>query len=96
MNCIHKFNILYFLCKHFGGLTKQKYLQVINYHGASLVAQMTKNLLEVWETQVQSLGLEDPLEKDMATHSNILAWKIPQMEEPGRLQSMRLQRVRHD
>ena len=73
MNCIHKFNILYFLCKHFGGLTKQKYLQVINYHGASLVAQMTKNLLEVWETQVQSLGLEDPMEKmGIALHGMLI------------------------
>ena len=60
------------------------------------MAQTVKSLPAVWETQVQSLGLEDPLEKDMATHSNILAWKIPQMEEPGRLQSMGLQRVRHD
>ena len=46
--------------------------------------------------QVQSLGREDPLEKEMATHSSILAWKIPWMEEPGGLQSMGLQRVRHD
>ena len=48
------------------------------------------------ETQVQSLSQEDPLEKEMAMHSSILAWKIPWMEEPGRLQSMGLQRVRHD
>ena len=48
------------------------------------------------ETQVQSLGWEYPLEKEMATHSSILAWKIPWMEEPGRLQSMGLQRVGHD
>ena len=48
------------------------------------------------ETQVQSLGWEDPLEKEMAPHSRTLAWKIPWMEEPGRLQSMGLQRVRHD
>ena len=46
--------------------------------------------------RVQSLGQEDPLEKEMATHSSILAWKIPQMEEHGRLQSMESQRVRHD
>ena len=50
----------------------------------------------MWETQVQSLGLEDLLEKEMATHSSILAWKIPWMVEPGRLQSMGLQRVGHD
>ena len=48
------------------------------------------------ETQVQSLGQEDPLEKEMATHSSILAWKIPWMEEPGRLQSMGSQRVGHN
>ena len=48
------------------------------------------------ETQVRSLGWEDPLEKEMATHSSILAWKIPWTEEPGRLQSMGLQRVGHD
>ena len=51
---------------------------------------------ETQETQVQSLGQEDPLEKAMATHSNILAWKIPWMEEPGRLQSMGLLRAGHD
>ena len=50
----------------------------------------------MWETQVQSLGWEDPLEKEMATHSSILAWKIPWVEEPGRLQSMGSQRVGHD
>ena len=50
----------------------------------------------MWETQVQSLGREDPLEKEMATHSSILAWRIPWTEEPGGLQSMGLQRVRHD
>ena len=48
------------------------------------------------ETQIQSLGWEDPLEKEMAIHSSTLAWKIPWMEEPGRLQSMWSQRVRHD
>ena len=63
---------------------------------ASLVAQMVKHLPAMRETQVQSLGWEDPLEKEMATHSSTLAWKIPWMEEPGRLQSMGSQRVRHD
>ena len=57
---------------------------------------MVKNLPAMWETQVQSLGQEDLLEKEMATHSSILAWKIPWMEEPARLQSMGSQRVRHD
>ena len=55
---------------------------------ASLVAQSVKNLLAVQETRVQSLGWEDPLEKEMATHSSILAWKIPWTEEPGGLQFM--------
>ena len=55
---------------------------------ASLVAQMAKNLPTVQETQVWSLSWEDPLEKGMEIHSNILAWKIPQSEEPGSLQSM--------
>ena len=62
----------------------------------SLVAQMINSLPAMWETQVQSLGQEDPLEKKMATHSSILAWKIPRMEESGRLQSTGLQRVKHD
>ena len=54
----------------------------------SLVAQMVKHLPTMWETRVQSLDWEDPLEKETATHSSILAWKIPWTEEPGRLQSM--------
>ena len=62
----------------------------------SLVAQMVKRLAAVWETQVQFLVWEDPLEKAMATHSSTLAWKIPWTEEPGRLQSMGSLRVRHD
>ena len=63
---------------------------------ASLVAQVVKNLPALQENQVQSLGLEDALEKEMVTHSSILAWKIPWTEEPGRLQSMGSQRVGHD
>ena len=62
----------------------------------TLVAQRVKHLPAVRETQVQSLGWEDPLEKEMATHSSTLAWKIPQTEEPGRLQPMGSQRVGHD
>ena len=62
----------------------------------SLVAQTVKCLPIMRETRVQSLGWEDSLEKEMATHSSILAWKIPWTENPGRLQSMGLQRVRHD
>jgi len=59
----------------------------------SLVAQTVKRLPTVWKTRVQSLGWEDLLEKEMAIHFSTLAWKIPWMEEPGRLQSMGLQRV---
>ena len=62
----------------------------------SPVAQMIKCLPTMWETQVQSLGRKDLLEKEMATHSSILAWKIPWTEEPGRLQSMGSQRVGHN
>ena len=60
------------------------------------VAQTVKNLTAVQETQVRSLGQEDPLEKGMATHSSILAWRIPWTEEPGGLQSVGSQRVSHD
>ena len=63
---------------------------------SSLVAQMVKNLPAIRKTWVQPLGREDPLEKEMATHSSILAWVIPWTEEPGGLQSMGSQRVRHD
>ena len=63
---------------------------------ASLVAQTVKHLSTMRETWVQSLGREDPLEKEMAIHSSILAWKIPWTEESGRLQSMGSQRVGHD
>ena len=63
---------------------------------ASLVAQMVKHLPAMQETLVRLLGWEDPLEKEMATHSSILAWKIPWVEDPGRLQSMGSQRVGHD
>ena len=63
---------------------------------ASLLAQMVKHLPTMRGTLVQSLGREDLLEKEMTTHSSILAWKIPWMEEPGRLQSMGSQRVGHD
>ena len=60
------------------------------------MAQMVKNLPAMQEMQVQSLGLEDPLEKEMTTHCSIFAWKIPWTEEPAKLQSMGLQRVRHN
>ena len=61
--------------------------------GDSLVAQTVNNLPATQETQIQSLGWEDPLEKGLATHSSILAWRIPWTEEPGGLQSMGLQRA---
>ena len=63
---------------------------------AFLVAQVVKNLPAMWEAWVRSLGREDPQEEEMATHSSILAWRIPWTEEPGRLQSMGSQRVGHD
>ena len=70
--------------------------QKVPYSWAFLVAQMVKSLPVMQETWARYLGWEDPLEKEMATHSSTLAWKIPWTEEPGRLQSMELQRVRHD
>ena len=87
-------------CTYFLALTAQKtrqraakvgseYQSIIYFiHGASLVAQMVKRLPAMRETRVRFLGREDPLEKEMAIHSNILAWKIPWTEEPGGLQSM--------
>ena len=63
---------------------------------SSLVAQMVKNLLAMQEIWVPSLGWEDSLEKGIASHSSILAWRIPRTEKPGRLQYMGLQRVGHD
>ena len=60
------------------------------------MAQSVKNPPAMWETQVRSLGREDPLEKEMATHSSILAWRVPWTEEPGGLQSMGSPRVGHN
>ena len=77
-----------FLCLRWGWLTPT--LQ------SCWASQMVKHLPSMRETRVWSLGWEDPLEKEMAIHSSILAWKIPWMKEPGRLQSMWSQRVRHD
>ena len=61
-----------------------------------LLAQRLKHLPEMWETQVRSLGWDDPLEKEMATHSSTLAWRIPWREEPGGLQSTGSERVGHN
>ena len=69
---------------------------VLSLSWASLVGQMIKNLSAIQETWVRSLGWEDPLEKGMATHSSILAWRITGTEEPGRLQFMGSQRAGHD
>ena len=74
---------------------KDKY-RVLMHIWTSLVTQTVKHLPTIWETQVQSLDREDLLEKETATHSSILAWKIPWMEEPGRLQSMGLKRIGHN
>ena len=63
---------------------------------SSLVAQMVKSLHAMQETQVRSLGQEDPQEKEIATHCSVLTWKIPWMEEPGGLQSIGSQRIRHN
>ena len=65
------------------------------YIWASLMSEMVKNLPAMWETQVESLGQEDLLEKGIATHPNILTWRIPGTKEPGGLQSMGSQRARH-
>ena len=67
-----------------------------NQSWTSLVDQTVKHLPTKWETRVPSLGWKNTLEKEMATHSSTLAWKIPKTEEPGRLQSIWSQRVRHD
>ena len=69
---------------------------LLSRSGGALVTQMVKNLPAMRETWVPSLGREDPLEKEMVTHSSILAWRIPWMEKPGRLQSTGSQRVGHD
>ena len=70
--------------------------RVLEMSGASLIAQLVKNLPAMQDTWVRFLGWEDPLEKEMATHSSTLAWEIPWTEKPGRLQSVESQRVRHD
>ena len=79
------------MCRETGIIT-----QIVNNNGAMMVAQTVKNLPAMQETWVRSLGWEDPLEKEMATHSRILDWGIPWTDEPGGLQSMLLQRVGHD
>ena len=77
-------------------LMEEKFLNHLLNNWASLMAQTVKDLPAVLETQVQSLGWEDPLEKEMATHSSILACKIPWTEKPGGLQFIGSPRVRHN
>ena len=84
------------LTKSDRGLELKKASLEARIERASLVAQMVKNLPAMQETWIQSLSWEGPLEKGMATHSSILAWRIPWTEEPGGILSMQLQRLRHD
>ena len=77
-------------------ITEEDFPGFLRYHLPLQVAQLGKNPPALWETRVLSLGGEDPLEKETATHPSILAWRIPRMEEPGRLQSMGSQRVGQD
>ena len=86
----------YHILMHIYGIYKNGTDEPISQTGASLVAQRLKRLPAMQEISVRSLGGEDPLEKEMTTHSSILAWRIPWTEEPGRLQSMGSQRVGHD
>ena len=78
------------------GIIKDRNGRDLTEAGASLVTQTVKHLPTMWKTRVRPLGQEDPLEKEMATPSSILAWKIPWTEERGRLQFMGLQRVGQD
>ena len=80
----------------FRSLIHFEFISMYGVRRTSLVAQMVKRLSTMRETRVRSLGQEDPLEKEMAIHSSTIAWKIRWTEEPGRLQSMGPQRVRHD
>ena len=97
--CVYMYMVVFFMEEillHHYILTKLENREVIFVTKTSLVAQTVKRLPKMREIQIQSLGQKDPLEKEMATHSNILAWEIPWMEGPGRLQSMGLLGVRHD
>ena len=88
--------ILFTLRKKSTGCCESIYWWALTHFGSSLVAQMIKNLPAMQETRFWSLGQEDPLEKGMATHSSILAWRIPWTEEPGRLQSVGSKTVGHN
>ena len=94
-----KFFVVFLIPPKFSKMPSSFSFNLLDSHfplWASLIAQLVKNLPAVQETQVWSLGWEDPLEKEMATHSSTLAWKITWTEKPGGLQSMGLQRVEHD
>ena len=95
---ISLFLVAYFNWKPFPSISFEgsPFDHLTRFYMTSLVAQKVKHLPTMWEAQVRSLGQEDPLEKAMAPHFSTLAWKIPWMEECGRLQSMGSQRVRHD
>ena len=75
---------------------KKHFIMSLLYSMTSLMAQMVKHLLTIWETRVRSLGGEDPLEKEMAVHSSLLAWRIPWTEESGGRQSLGSRRVGHN
>ena len=88
--------VVHGVTKSWTRLSDSTELYPLQYSWASLVVQMVKNLPAMWETWVPSLGWDSPLEESMATHASILTWRIPLTEKPGGLQSMGLQRVRHD
>ena len=94
--CVYMYMVVFFMGKillHHYILTKLENREVIFVTKTSLVAQTVKRLPKTQEIRVQSLGQKDPLEKEMATHSSILAWKMPWTEEPGGPQTMGSQRV---
>ena len=84
------------LCGNFVIVKSTPYLIIDKFLPGRLAIKNLPAIQEIQETQVRSLGQEDPLEKEMATHSSIIAWKIPRTEEPGMLQLMEPRRVRHD
>ena len=91
------FLIVSFSIYIYSNMSMHEYIyETLHLIGASLVAQRLKRLPLMWETWVRSLGQEDPTEKEMATDSSVLAWRIPWTEEPGGLKSTGLQRVGHD
>ena len=97
--CVYMYMVVFFMEEillHHYILTKLENREVIFVTKTSLVAQTVKRLPKMREIRIQSLGQKDPLEKEMATHSSTLAWKIPWTEEPGGLQTMGSQRVGHD